>query len=375
MDRAATFLSSMDGLPQRFRYYTAKVGSEPVPLVVCLHGKGVNENAWFDFTKVKECADAWRPCVVASPDARGTGWYRGAAEQDVLDLVFHLQQQPDFRIDPKRIYLVGHSMGGFGTLRIATRNTGIFAACAPMAGFAIDREPMEPKPINAFVIHDADDDIVPVEESRRIVGWFARNGISHRYLETTGYKHSSTLISDMLPQIFHWFEQFELSGEPLAAPARPLKTGKSKAKLSDWEKALAGKNPTEMAGVIGKALVNSLPCDAALFHMEDFAPQPTPFTVDTLSNLYVHPYPGLHLVLISQDELNGLMNRITFSKPALFQRHVPDAPQTGRIKLALAESVAIRTKVDFLAGATLQEVIPHLGDYLTQGISAADLLE
>jgi poly(3-hydroxybutyrate) depolymerase len=43
--------------------------------------------------------------------------YRGAAEQDVLDVVADVERT--YRIDSARIYLMGYSMGGYGTWSIA----------------------------------------------------------------------------------------------------------------------------------------------------------------------------------------------------------------------------------------------------------------
>jgi predicted peptidase len=39
--------------------------------------------------------------------------YRGCAEQDVMDVLAEVRR--DYKIDPNRIYLMGHSMDGYGT--------------------------------------------------------------------------------------------------------------------------------------------------------------------------------------------------------------------------------------------------------------------
>ena len=48
---------------------------------------------------------------------------------NVLDLV-----RKEYTIDPNRIYLMGHSMGGFGTWWLGQKYAGTWAAIAPMSG-------------------------------------------------------------------------------------------------------------------------------------------------------------------------------------------------------------------------------------------------
>ncbi len=45
----------------------------------------------------------------------------------------------DYKIDPNRIYLMGHSMGGYGTWSIAMAHPDVFAAIGPISGGAIRR--------------------------------------------------------------------------------------------------------------------------------------------------------------------------------------------------------------------------------------------
>ncbi|MGC8841165.1 MAG: alpha/beta fold hydrolase, partial [Candidatus Sumerlaeaceae bacterium] len=129
------FTSSDDGTTQPYRLYVPAAineTSQALPLVVVLHGWGVDEFAWFKFTPVRRVADEFG-FVVAAPYARGNWWYRGSAERDVLDMIRDVRKA--LRIDPRRIYLAGHSMGGWGTWYIGLRHPELFAAIAPMAGF------------------------------------------------------------------------------------------------------------------------------------------------------------------------------------------------------------------------------------------------
>ncbi len=55
--------------------------------------------------------------------------YRGSAEQDVLDVLAEVRR--DYKIDSSRIYLMGHSMGGYGTWSVAIAHPELFAALRP----------------------------------------------------------------------------------------------------------------------------------------------------------------------------------------------------------------------------------------------------
>ncbi|MBX7244463.1 MAG: alpha/beta fold hydrolase [Candidatus Sumerlaeaceae bacterium] len=204
-DHATTFTSSTDQTSQPYRLYVPRAAvqtSSTLPLLVVLHGRGVDQNAWFDFTPVKTIAERYG-YVVAAPLGRGNWWYRLSAEQDVLDVVADVQRR--LPVDPDRTYLAGHSMGGWGTWRIAMRHPDVFAAISPMSGFA----PFELLPaarhLNPFIIHDRDDEIVAVDRSRQPVMVLTSLGLSSRYREEQGYGHASSLIGDNLPRVLEWF--------------------------------------------------------------------------------------------------------------------------------------------------------------------------
>ncbi|MGC8742043.1 MAG: PHB depolymerase family esterase [Candidatus Sumerlaeaceae bacterium] len=208
------FTSSDDGTTQPYRLYVPAAineTSQALPLVVVLHGWGVDEFAWFKFTPVRRVADEFG-FVVAAPYARGNWWYRGSAERDVLDMIRDVRKA--LRIDPRRIYLAGHSMGGWGTWYIGLRHPELFAAIAPMAGFDPAELVVAAANLSPFVIHDAVDPIVPVEQSRRPVARLAQQGISHVYREEIGYGHASRMIGDNLRRVLAWFVEHPREAKP-----------------------------------------------------------------------------------------------------------------------------------------------------------------
>ncbi len=204
-DHALTVVSRADGSAQPYRLFVPKTAREgkPMSLLVVLHGKGVDHNAWFDLTPVKDVADRYG-YIVAAPNGRGDRYYDGPGEQDVLDVIDDVARR--CAVDADRVYLTGHSMGGWGTWFLGLRHPDRFAAIAPMAGLAPQPERLpNARHLAPFIIHDTDDDVVPVSQSRGPAGRLAELGISFQYREESGFGHRSALIGANLPRLLEWF--------------------------------------------------------------------------------------------------------------------------------------------------------------------------
>jgi carbon-monoxide dehydrogenase large subunit len=92
--------------------------------------------------------------------------YRGAAEQDVLDVLAEVKR--DYKIDAKRVYLMGHSMGAYGAWSIAMNHPGLFAALGPISGGGNPAGLEKIKAIPQYIVHGDNDKTVPVAQSRAI---------------------------------------------------------------------------------------------------------------------------------------------------------------------------------------------------------------
>lgn len=115
----------------------------PVPLVVALHGAGGSENLFFEGYGnghiVKECEK--RGWMLLAP----RGGLLGAAP--VAAIIDKLAER--YPIDPKRIFLVGHSMGAGQAIELAQQHPGKFAAVASLggAGRVRKKEPFADLPV------------------------------------------------------------------------------------------------------------------------------------------------------------------------------------------------------------------------------------
>lgn len=167
-------LSEESGLP--FALYAGKElsAAQKYPLVLALHGKSQNnENGKQVGGFVKSFAKpenyAARPCIIVAPlcyqpyGGTGGGWSDKPGTQAV-DLVKKLLKS--LPVDDKRIYVVGYSMGGFGTCHLMNTEQRLFAAGIAVAGCTgpSTADSFRRKPL--WLFHAADDATVPVSYSR-----------------------------------------------------------------------------------------------------------------------------------------------------------------------------------------------------------------
>ena len=103
--------------------------AERVPAVLMLHGyPGIERNP--------DIPPALRRAGIATAEFSYRGVWGSHGEycfshliEDAETMLAHLRQNAEeYRIDPERIYLVGHSMGGFTAVNVAAREAGIRGA-------------------------------------------------------------------------------------------------------------------------------------------------------------------------------------------------------------------------------------------------------
>jgi len=105
-----------------------------------------------------------------------------------------LQVTDVVNIDPKRTYLMGHSMGGHAVWNLGLHYPTYFASIAPLAGAAnADWQRLRLMGLsNVYPViwHDADDQIVPVEPTRAIVRALRGMKFDLSYIETKKLGHN-----------------------------------------------------------------------------------------------------------------------------------------------------------------------------------------
>jgi len=93
--------------------------------------------------------------------------------------------------DAARVYLLGLSMGGYGTWDLAARHPEWFAAIAPVCGGGDERQAARLKDVPIWAFHGEKDTVVPVARSRTMVEAIRAAGGKPKYSELPGVAHNS----------------------------------------------------------------------------------------------------------------------------------------------------------------------------------------
>lgn len=95
----------------------------------------------------------------------------------------------DNNINPKKIYLIGISMGGFGTWEFVSRKPQLFAAAVPMAGYSDPSQIENIKHIPFWIFHGSIDKWNPVEGSRNMYALLSEKNADVTYTEYKNVTH------------------------------------------------------------------------------------------------------------------------------------------------------------------------------------------
>ncbi len=191
-------------------------GREKLPVILFLHGIGQRGEG--GFVPVEGTAGVVArnyleqvPAVVVLPQCRQNRYWN---DPDMERMVIAAVEQTmaEFSADSRRLYLAGVSMGGYGAWHMAAEHAGKFAAVVPICGGSPLRERDRFTPIArrigrtpVWVFHGADDGIVPVSESRRMVEALkAVAGSRVRYNEYPGVGHNVWFKALAEPELMTW---------------------------------------------------------------------------------------------------------------------------------------------------------------------------
>jgi len=148
----------------------------PTPLIVQLHGYGSSGEGQLRYMRIGDLADDYGFITVAPDGTReeegrqAPFWNASSAccnfQGSTVDDVGYLKSLIDeissrWTVDPDRIYLVGHSNGGFMSYRMAYEHPGTVAAIASLAGATERAERTAPEaPVHVLQIHGTDDQVI-----------------------------------------------------------------------------------------------------------------------------------------------------------------------------------------------------------------------
>jgi predicted peptidase len=205
-------LSKHEDLP--FALYASKElsAARKYPLVLALHGKSQNDEngkqvgSWVKtFTKTENYTA--RPCIILAPlcyqpfGGTGSGWYDKPGTEAV-DLVKKLMKS--LPIDEKRVYVIGYSMGGFGTCHLMNAEPRLFTAGVAVAGCTGVDTANTFKKRALWLFHAKDDAVVDVAGSQALAKALERSEKTFKYTEfpTGGHGIIGKVFDD--PEVHKW---------------------------------------------------------------------------------------------------------------------------------------------------------------------------
>jgi predicted esterase len=176
---------------------------KPVPVVFALHGEGVDENMFFESygagQVVKECQK--RGWVLVAP--RGSHLAIGLDAPPVLNLVEKLRER--YPIDPKRVFLVGHSVGATRALDLAQAAPDKFAAVAVLAGGGKLTNPAVFTELPVF-IGVGEKDALALPAARALNKALGSKAKKLTYKEYSDVEHL-VIVREALPDVFAMFDE------------------------------------------------------------------------------------------------------------------------------------------------------------------------
>jgi len=186
-------------------------------LILFLHGageRGTNLSKVATHGPLKHVtADSDFPFIVISPQCPEQQVW---AKEPLLALLDDVTAK--HAVDPRRVYLTGLSMGGYGTWALGLANPERFAAIVPicgggqMIGVILGSRDKGPalKSLGVWAFHGAKDNVVPLEESQRMVDALKKAGVADvRFTVYPEAQHNSWTEAYQDPVLYEWLLKHE----------------------------------------------------------------------------------------------------------------------------------------------------------------------
>ncbi len=185
-------------------------GDKEYPIILFLHGAGERAGGKKQPVEVGigpaiEKREKSFPFLVVIPQAEKTWQAKSADAERALAMLAEVQK--DYKVDAKRIYLSGLSMGGFGTWSLAISHPDKWAAIVPVCGRGDVKQAAKIKDIPCWCFHGDADAAVKVEGSRNMIEALKKAGGEPKYTEYPGVGHNSWDRAYATKELYEWLLQ------------------------------------------------------------------------------------------------------------------------------------------------------------------------
>lgn len=215
--RATGFLDrtvTVGALTMKYQVYVPDTYDRhrPLPVILFMHGSGERGSDGLEQTQFGVPAQIrshrdWFNTIVVMPQCPDDSVFRGTVAQAAF-AAFE-KSVKEFHGDRERLYATGLSMGGYGVWQEIVDHPGVFAAAvavsggltpsADMANLYVSVKGEDPfasvaqrtKGLPVWIFHGGKDDVVPTEQSRKLVAAMRAAGSSPRYTEYPDVGHGA----------------------------------------------------------------------------------------------------------------------------------------------------------------------------------------
>ncbi len=192
------------GIPESYRPWRKN------PMIIFLHGGGAGVGDGDDYFPQVWPQTSQRGYITVCPtvlEKVAVAWNNKRHVDFIRAIVAEFRK--NYNIDENRIYLMGHSMGGFGCFYIGTNTTDIFAAISPWSGGPSRSVLSKLKYTPAYIIHGIDDATVRVDGSRNAAKQLMQMKYPVVYVEINGFNHA--VPHSEKAKAFDWLAQWRLN--------------------------------------------------------------------------------------------------------------------------------------------------------------------
>lgn len=177
------------------------------PVLIFLHGKslsGTDLNRVKRYGVISEIEKGRKiPAIVVAPQT-SNGW-EPTKVLSVLNFV-----KSTFEVDTNRVYVVGMSMGGYGTLNFAGKYPDQVAAAVALCGGGNIKDGCNLATVPLWIQHGTLDEAVPISESEKIVRAIknCNGGENLKYTRIKGADHGDLEKLFRTDELYNWLFQF-----------------------------------------------------------------------------------------------------------------------------------------------------------------------
>lgn len=186
-------------------------GETAKPLVVFLHGKSLSGH---DLNRVKRYGTIAAiemglklDAIVIAPQCPGGGW----KPDRVMNIVEWVKAH--HTVDTTRIYVLGMSMGGYGTINFAGTYPDKVAAAMALCGGGTIKDYCGLNEVPLWILHGTADRAVGINCSQKVVDAMGNCGSTDRLIWTKlhGMNHGSLARAFYLPATYEWLFKHSLA--------------------------------------------------------------------------------------------------------------------------------------------------------------------